>query len=83
MYIVLKGIIIMNLEIFKNCIDKKVTIELSSLIFRTGKITEFDDFGVHFIPSDDTSDMMIAWHDINKVIMGCEKFVVVEPFGGI
>jgi len=73
----------MNLEVFKNCIDKEVTVELSSSTFRVGKITEFDDFGVHFIPSDDTSDMMIAWHDINKVIMGCEKFVVVEPFGEI
>ncbi len=83
MYIVLKGIIIMNLETFKNCIDKEVTIEHSSLIFRTGRITDFDDFGVHFIPSDDTSDMMIAWHDINKVIMGCEHFVVIEPFEGI
>ena len=83
MYIVLKGIIIMNLEIFKNYIDKEVTIEHSSLIFRTGRITDFDDFGVHFIPSDDTSDMMIAWHDINKVIIGCEHFVVIEPFEGI
>lgn len=73
----------MNLEVFKNCIDKEVTIELSSSTFRVGKITEFDDFGIHFIPSDDTSDMMIAWHNINKVIMEADKFIVVEPFEGI
>ena len=73
----------MNLEVFKSCIDKEITIELSSSTFRTGRITEFDDFGVHFIPSDDTSDMMIAWHNINKVIMEADKFIVVEPFEGI
>lgn len=81
----------MNLEIFKNCIDKEITIELSSLTFRTGRITEFDDFGVYFIPSDNTSDnisdntsdMIIAWHNINKVIMGCEHFVVIEPFDNV
>ncbi len=70
----------MNLEVFKNCIDKEITIEFSSATFRTGKITEFDDFGIHFVPSENTSDMIIAWHNINKVIMGVDKLVMIEPF---
>ncbi|MBW6470768.1 MAG: hypothetical protein K0A90_06050 [Methanosarcinaceae archaeon] len=70
----------MNLEVFKNCIDKEITIELSSLTFRTGRITEFDDFGIYFVPSDNTSDMIIAWHNINKLIMEADKLVVIEPF---
>ncbi|MCL7410867.1 MAG: hypothetical protein P1P69_05930 [Methanosarcinaceae archaeon] len=70
----------MNLEVFKNCIDKEITIELSSLTFRTGRITEFDDFGIYFVPFDNTSDMIIAWHNINKVIIEADKLVVIEPF---
>ena len=74
----------MNMEVFKNCIDKEITIELSTSTFRNGRITEFDDFGVHFIPSDDkTSDMIIAWHNINKVIMEADNFVFIELFEDI
>jgi len=71
----------MNLEVFKKCIGKEITLELGSLNFRCGTITGYDDFGVNFVPSDDkTSDMIIAWHDINKVIMQPRNFVVIEPF---
>ena len=71
----------MNLEVFKKCVGKPVTLELSSLTFRSGTITDFDDFGVIFTPCENgASDMIIAWHDINKVIVKPKNFVVIEPY---
>ncbi|WP_406661047.1 hypothetical protein V7O66_00550 [Methanolobus sp. ZRKC3] len=70
----------MNISIVENYIDKKVAIELGSSNYVTGKIIEFDDFGIHFIVSDDNfSEMIIAWHDINKIILKPDEFLVINP----
>ena len=51
----------MNLETFKKCVGKPVTLELSSLTYRSGTITDFDDYGVVFATCDNSiSDMIIA-----------------------
>lgn len=71
----------MNLEVFKKCVGKPVTLELSSLNFRSGTITDFDDFGVIFAPCENGASAMItAWHDINKEIIEPKGFVVIGPY---
>ena len=71
----------MNLEVFKKFVGNPVTLELASLNCRSGTITDFDDFGVFFVPCEKgVSEMLIAWHDINKVIIKPKNFVVIEPY---
>ncbi len=70
----------MNFSMMEKYIDQKVTIELGTSNYITGKVTEFDDFGIHFIEnSDNFSDMLIAWHDINKIILKPAEFLVINP----
>ena len=70
----------MNISMIEKYIDQKVTIELGTSNYITGKVIEFDDFGVHFIENGDNfSDMLIAWHDINKIILKPAEFLVINP----
>ena len=69
----------MTISIVENYIDQQVAIELGSCDYLLGKIIEFDDFGVHFIELDNSAEMLIAWHDINKIILKPEEFLVLSP----
>jgi small nuclear ribonucleoprotein (snRNP)-like protein len=70
----------MNISMIEKYIDQKVTIELGTSNYITGKVIEFDDFGVHFIENgDNISDMLISWHDINKIILKPAEFFVISP----
>lgn len=70
----------MNISIIEKYIDQRVTIELGTSNYITGKIVEYDDFGIHFLECDDGgAEMLVAWHDINKIILKPENYLVISP----
>lgn len=55
---------------FKNFVHKRVNVQASSGSFYIGTITDYDTFGIHFIPEDSSlSETFITWTDIKKVIL--------------
>lgn len=55
---------------FNNFVNKRVNIQASSGSFYLGKISGYDDFGIHFMPEDkQLSETFITWGDIKKVIL--------------
>ncbi|MCK5661328.1 MAG: hypothetical protein KAH86_08205 [Methanosarcinales archaeon] len=59
---------------FKYFLNKRVNVQASSGSFYIGTITNYDDFGIHFFPEDETlSETFITWADIKKVILVKEE----------
>ena len=55
---------------FKYFINKRVNVQASSGSFYIGTITNYDNFGIHFLPEDENlSETFITWTDIKKVIL--------------
>lgn len=51
-------------------LNKIIELETGRGTLYKGKITEFDDWGIHFIPVDDKlKPVMISWDDMRKVIL--------------
>ena len=51
-------------------LNKTIELETGRGTLYKGKITEFDDWGIHFIPVDDKlKPVMISWDDMRKVIL--------------
>lgn len=51
-------------------LNKIIELETGRGTLYKGKITEFDDWGIHFIPVDKKlNPVMISWDDMRKVIL--------------
>ncbi|MEA3458666.1 MAG: hypothetical protein U9R21_08330 [Candidatus Thermoplasmatota archaeon] len=69
----------MELKVFDKFVGEEVMIEMEPCKYGVGTIMEYDDFGIYFMPSDaGCSPMLVAWHNINKIILKPDDFVVIE-----
>jgi len=52
------------------CLNKVIDLETGRGTVYKGRITEFDEWGINFIPDDKTlRPAIISWDDIRKVIL--------------
>jgi len=51
-------------------LNKTIELETGRGTLYKGKITEFDDWGIHFIPVDEKlKPVMSSWDDLRKIIL--------------
>jgi hypothetical protein len=51
-------------------LNENIELETGRGTLYKGKITEFDDWGIHFIPLDaNLKPVMISWDDMRKIIL--------------
>lgn len=56
------------------CLNKVIHLETGRGTLYKGRITDFDEWGINFIPHDaDLKPAIISWEDVRKVILAEES----------
>ncbi len=55
-------------------LDKVIDLETGQGIIYKGRITDFDEWGINFVPSDkNLKPAIISWGDVRKLILAEES----------